>query len=139
MSCALRPKWHGAHKHSHLRANAALHILWNCVGITPTCLRRAAFGIVIDRRSHRDELLMAATWHCHAVFSMTVASVSAFACVVHTWSPWRAKRHMTNETFFLFFFFWCGFGSKPTSECNRDCSSCNEGQSRAEVGGEVAR
>ena len=32
-----------------------------------------------------DELLMAATWHCHVAFSMTVASVSIFASVVHTW------------------------------------------------------
>lgn len=31
-----------------------------------------------------DELLMAATWHCHVAFSMTVASVSVFLRLLYT-------------------------------------------------------
>lgn len=31
-----------------------------------------------------DELLMAATWHCHVAFSMTVASVSVRARLLYT-------------------------------------------------------
>lgn len=50
-----------------------------------------------------DELLMAATWHCHVAFSMTVASVSMFLCVVRTWCVCneRSKRlplRLTNDT-----------------------------------------
>lgn len=76
---------------SEMRVQTRTHlcVLHNCGDITPTCLRPATFQLVSDGRSHRvgagDELLMAATWHCHVVFSMTVASVSIFASVVHTW------------------------------------------------------
>lgn len=53
-----------------------------------------------------DELLMAATWHCHVAFSMTVASVSIFASVVHTWcvcneQSERLPLSLTNDTSFL--------------------------------------
>ena len=54
-----------------------------------------------------DELLMAATWHCHVAFSMTVASVSIFASVVHTWCVYNEERKrlplsLTNDTSFCF-------------------------------------
>lgn len=54
-----------------------------------------------------DELLMAATWHCHVAFSMTVASVSIFASVVHTWcvcneQSERMPLSLTNDTSFCF-------------------------------------
>lgn len=52
-----------------------------------------------------DEFLMAATWHCHVVFSMTVASASIFVSVVHTWRVCneQSKRQsfsLTNDTSF---------------------------------------
>lgn len=52
-----------------------------------------------------DELLMAATCHCHVVFSMAVASVSIFASVVHTWCVFNEQSKtlplsLTNDTSF---------------------------------------
>lgn len=54
-----------------------------------------------------DEFLMAATWHCHVAFSMTVASVCIFASVVHTWcvcneQSKRLPLSLTNDTSFYF-------------------------------------
>ena len=55
-----------------------------------------------------DELLMAATSYCHVAFSMTVASVSIFASVVHTWCVCNEESKirplsLTNDTSFTFF------------------------------------
>ncbi len=111
------PKWHGTRAHSHTHANTCMCVQMQtralCIIVEalllPVCVPPHFSSLAMGGPTvwASDELLMAATWHCHVAFSMTVASVSIFASVVHTWcvcneQSKRLPLSLTNDTSFCF-------------------------------------
>lgn len=85
------PKWHSTHAQTHTNPCVYVHMhtraLHNCgASLLPVCVPPHSSSLAVGDPTvwASDEFLMAATWHCHVAFSMTVASVSIFASVVHT-------------------------------------------------------
>lgn len=133
MSCGMGPKWRVSHVHVRARGRAGTHepanVCWRahtrmlCIiveeSLLPVCVPPHFSSLAVGGPTvwASDELLMAATWHCHVAFSMTVASASVSASVVHTWCVCNEQGKilplsLTNDTSFSVLSKACCTGSQ---------------------------